>query len=210
VPGGLLVAVVDLLQADSGVGQHLLHRGGVRYGVLRLGVQRLQEHSSTAVCDARGHERLRILEPEQPGLYAHSSPEQVLAQLDGAELSLVGRHEVRQLGPPRHEHEATGRVGLDVLRRAERNRDAGTGRPHGPERRGARLGGQGLSAMLVVGMEVEYPGARLHGLAPLGGELLRGPRYRGVLFVCSAAVQGGLEERLHPAIEPVALMSRRP
>jgi hypothetical protein len=42
VPGGLLVAVVDLLKVHSGVGQRLLHRGGVRYGVLRFRVQRLK------------------------------------------------------------------------------------------------------------------------------------------------------------------------
>jgi hypothetical protein len=64
--------------------------------------------------------------------------------------------------------------------------------------------------MVVVGMEVEHPGARVHGSAALGGKLLWCPRYRVMLLICSAAVQGGLEERLHPALERLALMSRRP
>jgi len=62
VPCCNAVAMVDLLESDARVAERLLHRGRVRHGSVRVGIERLDEHAYAAVGDARPDECVRVLE----------------------------------------------------------------------------------------------------------------------------------------------------
>jgi hypothetical protein len=133
---------------------------------------------------------VRVVQRQQARLDADSALEQQLAQLIDALLALIGRHELGQVGPSRHERVAALGIGLDVGRRAERYRGSGARGADGAQggRAGLRL--QGLSPIVVVRVQVHDERARRHGVAGLGRELRRRARQGRMIAV---TVERGLE-----------------
>lgn len=123
--------MMDLLELDLAVAERALDRVGVSDCIVGVGVQRLDHRAHAAPSDTGRHERVRIGDAEQAGFDADTAHDERLAERDDAVLALVGRHQIWQLGPGRHEREPSLGIGLDPRRRAQRHRDGRARRPHG-------------------------------------------------------------------------------
>jgi len=90
VPRGDAITVVNLVQRDPSIGQHLLHCGRVSYGRAGVCIQGLDQDAHTPGRDSGPHKLMRVIEAQQSGLDPNSSCVEKAAQFDDPFFSLIG------------------------------------------------------------------------------------------------------------------------
>ena len=161
-PGGDAVAVMDLLDQDILLQQEGLDGFGVGDRDRRVRIQRLDHCTYALLSEAPGNESLGIGERQQTGLDADAARHELLCQFANAFFPLIGRHQIRKLSPPGDDLGTSNRIWLDASFRAQGDRDARAGGPHGAEGGGAVPCLEGLVAFVVVRVEMQSPGACLN------------------------------------------------
>ena len=98
-PTRYAIPVVNLLQRDARGRHDGFHPGGVPNGIVRIGVQRLDEDAPAAARQAGTHEGSRIFDAHQSSLETDASRQQQLAKLYDSRLALIGSDQVRHVLP---------------------------------------------------------------------------------------------------------------
>jgi hypothetical protein len=169
--------VVNLFALDAGLRKHLLYSRGVGHGVVRVGIEGLDQDAHASISESRFDESLCVVHRQEAGLNADSASDEQLAQLDDPGLSLVRCNEFGQHRPTGYQRHAPSRVRLYCSGCAQGDRHPRAGAANSVQRRGARGGGERLTPPVVKGVHVNDLGARLDSRASLGRELSWRPRH---------------------------------